>query len=398
MVDNMISPSGMYYKPKHCKMLTSIPTNQIHDDIVKIFSTEQDRRTTFMDSISTKPCVRFVNRATLFEDIIELYGDDTIAVEYPMSIKFVGEKAIDCGGVSRDMISGFWEMAYRNIFDGSSLLTPTIEPHTNAIAQLPSVGRFLSHAFLCTGFLPTRVAFPTLAGMLLGPGVKIDSPILLEALADYLSEVDRGVLKEALTISRAQMCNSFPKYLKESLLTILSAYGCRQIPTPCNLQQMLLQVAKFVFQSMPMLAIVEINSGIPEVHKPFWASKTLDDLYSIYKCLSVTPSKVLALLNEPLFASRAEAVVYGYLRQFIGNMSLEQVRIFLRFVTGSSVCIADKLEVEFNGLTGLARRPIAHTCSNCLELSAAYTSYPEFEREFQLILSNETFTWVMDAI
>lgn len=61
MVDNMISPSGMYYKPKHCKMFTSIPTNQIHDDIVKIFSTEQDRRTTFMDSISTKPCVRFVN-------------------------------------------------------------------------------------------------------------------------------------------------------------------------------------------------------------------------------------------------------------------------------------------------------------------------------------------------
>lgn len=76
-------------------------------------------------------------------------------------------------------------------------------------------------------------------------------------------------------------------------------------------------------------------------------------------------------------------------------MSLEQVR---RFVTGSSVCIAGKLEVEFNGFTGLARRPIAHTCSNCLELSAAYTSYPEFEREFQLILSNETFTWVMDAI
>lgn len=70
------------------------------------------------------------------------------------------------------------------------------------------------------------------------------------------------------------------------------------------------------FHSMPMLAIVEINSGIPEVQKPFWASKTPDDLYSIYKCLSVTPSKVLALLNEPLFASRVDAVVYGYLRPY----------------------------------------------------------------------------------
>lgn len=70
--------------------------------------------------------------------------------------------------------------------------------------------------------------------MLLGPEVKIDPPILLETLADYLSEVDRGVLKEALTTCTAQMCNSFPKNLKESVLYILSAYGYHQIPTPSN--------------------------------------------------------------------------------------------------------------------------------------------------------------------
>ena len=103
---------------------------------------------------------------------------------------------MDCGGVSRDMISGFWEVAYRNLFDGSSLLTPTIDPNMNESADLPSVGSFFVTWFLlCTGFLPTRVAFPALAGMLLGPGVKIKTAILLEAFVDYLSEVDRGTLK-----------------------------------------------------------------------------------------------------------------------------------------------------------------------------------------------------------
>ena len=351
-----------------------------------------------MNAICTKPSVHSVTRSTLFEDVLKLYKEDSIAVEYPMYIKFVGEKAEDCGGVSRDMISGFWEVAYRKLFDGSSLLTPTIDPHMNESADLPSVGRFLSHGFLCTGFLPTRVAFPALAGMLLGPGVKIKTAILLEAFVDYLSEVDRGTLKEALTISRAQLCHSFPDQLRESLLTILSAFGCRQIPTPGTLLQVLAQVAKFVFQSTPMIAIMEINSGIPEAHKPFWASKKAEDMYALYQCVSVTPAKVLALLDEPFFMNKAESVIYRYLRQFIGNMSLEQVRVFLRFVSGSSVCTAEKLEVQFNSLAGLSRRPIAHTCSNCLELPATYTTYPEFEREFQLILSDETFTWVMDAV
>ena len=147
-----------------------------------------------------------------------------------------------------------------------------------------------------------------------------------------------------------------------------------------------------------MLAIMDINSGIPKEHQQFWASMTPTHLYALFRCTSVTPSKVLALLEEPLFVNRAEAVVYGYLRRFIGNMSLEQVRVFLRFVSGSSVCTTQKLEMQFNGLSGLARRPIAHTCTCSLELPATYTSYPEFEQEFQRILSDDIFTWIMDAL
>ena len=59
------------------------------------------------------------------------------------------------------------------------------------------------YGFLCTGFLPTRVPFPALAVMLLGVGVKNETLVLLYLLMDYISEVDRGVLREALTISRA---------------------------------------------------------------------------------------------------------------------------------------------------------------------------------------------------
>ena len=98
-------------------------------------------------------------------------------------------------------------------------------------------------------------------------------------------------------------------------------------------------------------------------------------LYTLFRC---TPSKVLAFFEEPFFSNRAEAVVYGYLCRFIGNMSLEQVRVFHIFVSGRSVCTVQKVEVQFNGL---ACRPIAHTCS--LEHPVTYTLY---EREFQQVI------------
>lgn len=53
-----------------------------------------------------------------------------------------------------------------------------------------------------------------------------------------------------------------------------------------------------------------------------------------------------------------------------------------------------------DGLDGLARRPIAHTCDSVLELPVSYINYEDFVTEFMLILNsaNESFAWRMDAI
>ena len=362
------------------------------DLIFHVCFAEEARRADFMNSICTKTCNQAVSRANLFDDLMQLYADEAIATEYPMFIKFLSEPAVDCGGVSRDMLSEFWEQAYIKLFDGSRLLTPSIEPHCSS-THLKVIGRILSHGYLCTGFLPTRVALPALMGMLLGPGVEVGGKVYLEAFLDYVSEVDRFTINQALAVTGS----TFPDSLKERLIEILSAFNCRQVPTPETLRQTLLQVSKYVFQSKPMLAICEINSGIPEVHKPFWSPKITDDVCALYRCMSVTPSKLLALLQEPIFSNKAEATVFGYLQQFIGNMSVEQARSFIRFVSGSTSCMTNRLEVQFNTLSGLSRRPIAHTCSSTLEIPSTYDSYPEFEKEFNLIISNK-LSMTMDAL
>ena len=57
------------------------------------------------------------------------------------------------------------------------------------------------------------------------------------------------------------------------------------------------------------------------------------------------------------------------------NLPQEELTCLLRFVMGSSALMATKISVSFNNLSGIARRPISHTCNCVLELSTNYSSY-----------------------
>ena len=114
--------------------------------------------------------------------------------------------------------------------------------------------------------------------------------------------------------------------------------------------------------------------------------------------LCATPAKVWAIIEEPNEADASQCRVFQYLQHYIGNMKSDEVRQFLRFTTGSSLMIAKRISIKFNMLSGLARRPIAHTCGCVLELPSTYLSYLDFEQEFKAILSDDEYNWQMDAI
>ena len=114
--------------------------------------------------------------------------------------------------------------------------------------------------------------------------------------------------------------------------------------------------------------------------------------------LSATPEVVLAVIDEPDEADVCQAHVFGYLQQCIGNMRNEEVRRFLCFTTGSSVLIANRISVTFNNLSGLARKPIAHTCGCVIELPSTYMSFLDFEQEFTAILAEDEYSWQMHAV
>lgn len=351
-----------------------------------------------MDSLDTHHGLpHVIRREHTFDDVLQLFRDkkEQVLGEFPFRIRYKNEKAVDTGGVCRDMLSGFWDEAYMRAFDGGSCLVPALHPHMD-MELFPILGTILSHSFLSSGFMPVRLAFPVLAATLLGPNVPIPDHILISSFADCLSLYESSIIGQAL-----KECALKPKFFSDErmsqLVSILSRLGCREVSKPDNFNRLLLQVAKHEFVVKPLGALHGLSSGVPDSHRAFWKGFSVERLINLYNALNATPSQVLALIKEPEGMSPNAAVVFGYLTIFIGNLTQDELRMFLRFVTGSCVVVTHELLITFNSLTGLARRPISHTCSCTLELPTSYLSYLEFSQEFRQIL-NIDIAWAMDAI
>ena len=141
-------------------------------------------------------------------------------------MKNVGELAVDLGGVSQDVKSGFWQEVYEKLCDGSTILVPVVHPHSDT-SSLPVLSKILSHSYiyLCTGFLPTQISFTTLAAILLRTGVEIESTVLIESFFDHMSNIDRSALSIAVEFAKHASSDKYPPDLQEMILTALSAFG-----------------------------------------------------------------------------------------------------------------------------------------------------------------------------
>ena len=158
-------------------------------------------------------------------------------------------------------------------------------------------------------------------------------------------------------IKNAWYCWYISRTCSDKMLNILSRFGCRQIPAPASLVACIENIAKYKFITTPAAAIFSVHSGIPKNHKDFWNKQSISPFFRIYNDLTVTPS-----------CQKNEERVYSYFTCMIGNTNVIEGRNFLRFVTGSSVCSTTGISVTFNSLSGLGRRPIAHTCDCILQL------------------------------
>ena len=356
-----------------------------------------ERRKEFLQSLMLKfrHCPFQVRRNHILDDVLALYKSHDILEVHPFRVEFIGERAIDIGGVARDLFSAVFEAIYEKFFDGCSVFCPVVHPGMD-VSALRTIGIIFSHAFLETGLLATRVAFPCLAQMLLGLSIVISEATLSRTFLYSISSHEDDIMKCAF----AEMKNGahqFSQNVFEALMLLLSRFNIREVPSPKNLKETLINVAYYEFIAKPASALAIIHSGVPSQHKAFWKSLNISFLQSVYQAQCVSTIMVLKMFENAEGYNETEERMLNYLRQFIGSMSQEELHIFLRFVTGGAACSSNQVGVTFNSLAGVQRRPIAHTCSPSLELSTTYISYTEFVSEFKACLCNQ-YSWIMDSL
>ena len=167
---------------------------------VIIFTVDEMRQQFMHEDVDTRPGLsRAFRRDHVYEDVIEAYQEDLddILRDFPFRVRYEKERAIDTGGVCRDLFSAFWEECYVKNFDGEKLLVPAVHPNTN-MAVLRLLGTILSHGFMVCGFLPIRIAFPVVAALLFGPETELPDSIIVDSFIDYLASYESSLISQAL--------------------------------------------------------------------------------------------------------------------------------------------------------------------------------------------------------
>ena len=104
---------------------------------------EDQRRLIYKESYLPKvtPAGIEVHRSSIYDDVMNIYEVNTDVIhQFPFQVEFLGERAIDNGGVGRDFFPAFWEEAYKRGFDGASLVTPAVHAHVN-MASFTTLGK-----------------------------------------------------------------------------------------------------------------------------------------------------------------------------------------------------------------------------------------------------------------
>lgn len=337
--------------------------------------------------ISNDAEVHIVNiiRSSCVDEIFNIHKDPSV-VEKKLSVLFIGEEGIDGGGLTNEFFNLFFNKIEMQYFRGEECIVSYLE--LNKVIKEKDrfviIGRILQHMLLLTGCFPTKLGLTTLLSMS-NRESDITPNILLEDLLKYVNPCERAIFKKAL-----DSFNTLTIKEKEVLSNTFTSYQFYEMPKE-EVREQLLSIATDVLLTKPKQFIDLIRSGLSlDKYSVFWNNCDFEVLISLQK---PTASKIINCLKTPEHLTNEQSAVLHFLEMYIRCLDSDNLRQFVFFVTGSYQ-MPLHINIEFNNLTGLSRRPIVSTCSNILHLSGNYTTYQDLKRDLNAyLMAEEAYTY-----
>jgi hypothetical protein len=284
-------------------------------------------------------------------------------------------------GVTKDVIAGFWEEFYVQCTVGHTAKVPYIR-HDLQEKQWEAVAKFLLYGWTEFGYLPISLAQPFLEVLF---GVVLSD--LTDSFLLFLSSHERELVTKALA--------NFSSVEYDDTVDFLGDHDCRKIVSTENFKTLLQEIAhkeliqepSFIVRCwQPMLSNISITISHVQLHLMY-----LDRMPS---------GKQLAkLFDFPDNMNAQQQSAADHLKRYVRNLDEKDAKAFLRFCTGFDIIMCSKIVVAFTSTCGLQRRPVAHTCSDLLELPSTYDNFVDLRAEFDNILhcgSGEQ--WLIDIV
>ncbi|XP_061743898.1 uncharacterized protein LOC133543377 [Nerophis ophidion] len=320
-----------------------------------------------------------LRRVNIVDDVLNVFMDPKV-LNARLRMEFTNEKAMDSDGVSREAYSAFWDH-FLDQCEGEDERVPRLRPDYSE-KKWQALGRVWLKGYLDHKILPIRLSPAFVLACCKGVS-SVDEELLMMSFARFLSENERVSLEKALQ-------GTIDETVEEDLLDVFSRMGSHCLPPKNNLRAAILTMAHKALLQEPKFIIDCFHSS---VHNAMPTLITTDNIMEIYESKRPTNKKVAQMIKPSLESlNPQEQTALNHLLRYVRSIDQRKLEIFLRFCTGSTVLCKDTIEVIFNTLCGLSRRPVAHTCGAVLELPCTYITYPEFRKEFDNVLSGDCFT------
>ncbi|XP_065110919.1 carbohydrate sulfotransferase 10 isoform X1 [Paramisgurnus dabryanus] len=324
-----------------------------------------------------------VRRVHCVHDMIQAFSDKNI-LNANITFKRVlenGEEEAGIGdGVFQDCLTEFWETFFATRTCGTTYKIPTLH-HTYQDREWEAVARIFAIGWLRFGYLPIQLAPPFLKEALSLPSSETS---LMEVFFNYISPTEKDVLSEAL--------QDFQSADMDEVLSVLSSHNCSVLPNQNNLQKIIEEIAHKEMMQQPAYIIKCWQPILQSIGETMTAEK----LDQITENLQPKARSVAKSIKFPPTMSPSETAVSHHLLRFVRERDQRELGLFLRYCTGSDLFLSKTIQVTFKEMNEFSRRPIAHTCTQQLELACDYSTYAEFRSEFSSVLN--TGVWIMDMI
>ena len=286
------------------------------------------------------------------------------------------EEEEDVEGITREVFSLFWMECLPCYFEGITAFRPRVDADcTSELFKL--LGTIVSHGYVLTGTFPMQIAQSALMGALIG---HVSDENLLQDFMLYVSEDERRAIRGVLHGKNVDV------------LECLSNFNVRHRVTKETLRETLLSIARCEFVTKIHTVMTALKEGMVSCNQELWSEVKSSALTSLYSSLQITKqrlAKAIVPSQDYLPLTKDRERVFKFLQCFLCNSSPELATSFVRFCTGATVMVVDTIEKSFVNVSGLACRPVAHTCVPAIDLSTMYESYAAFNLEMTKVLNNE---------